>query len=143
MFSSCAAAAAAAPVHAPSPLSPFPRLHDPPLQYSYPLLPNHVPAWVVPLLSLSTPFVIILGFHLAGRLPRLAAHHGVVQGWAAVVITGLITNLIKLNVSGEGPVMYDSPLCAPAIRGAVSCRLDTTHAHHGLGLVPVRNPSLL
>ncbi|KFM23428.1 Lipid phosphate phosphatase 2 [Auxenochlorella protothecoides] len=72
-------------------------------RYSYPLLPNHVPAWVVPLLSLSTPFVIILGFHLAGRLPRLAAHHGVVQGWAAVVITGLITNLIKLNVARPRP----------------------------------------
>lgn len=68
------------------------------LQYSYPLLPNQVPAQAVVLLCFTAPFAVILPFYLAGRISRVVAHHGLLQAFAAVVITGLITNLIKLNV---------------------------------------------
>ena len=68
------------------------------LQYSYPLLPNQVPAQAVVLLCFTAPFAVILPFYFAGRISRIVAHHGLLQAFAAVVITGLITNLIKLNV---------------------------------------------
>lgn len=68
------------------------------MQYSYPLLPNQVPAWAIPLLCFAAPLAVILPFYFSGRISRIVTHHGLLQVFAAVVITGLITNLVKLNV---------------------------------------------
>ncbi|KAL4443452.1 hypothetical protein ABPG75_011189 [Micractinium tetrahymenae] len=44
-------------------------------RYSRPSMHDSIPRWLVPCLSLLLPAAVMLGGHLAGRIPRLEAHH--------------------------------------------------------------------
>jgi hypothetical protein len=85
--------------------------HTPDLElwrYSYPLRPNHVPAWAVPCVALLTPLLCIAGFLAAGRINRLEAHHACLMVVSCVAFTGVLTNWIKVNVRQRA---LDCPKC--------------------------------
>ena len=70
-------------------------------RYSFPLHKNSVPSWSVPVLALSAPALgIILHALLTGQTSRLEVHNAVLGSWSCVITAALITNLVKLGVSG-------------------------------------------
>lgn len=55
--------------------------------YSYPLLPNHVPAWAVPCVAVFTPVLLVVAARLAGRISRAEAHHAILLAVYCVATT--------------------------------------------------------
>lgn len=119
------AGAPAAPPHHPP---PTPNTHLALLQgndleywrYSYPLRDNHVPAWAVPLLALSSPLAAVGVARAMGRVTRLELHHAVLTACYCVVTTGVVTNFIKVNVRAwlRGAAALGAALCrVPCSRG--------------------------
>lgn len=72
-------------------------------RYSYPLLPNHVPAWAVPCIAVFTPLLLVVAARLAGRISRAEAHHAILLALYCVATTGTLTNWVKINVGRPRP----------------------------------------
>ncbi|WIA16712.1 hypothetical protein OEZ85_013367 [Tetradesmus obliquus] len=70
---------------------------------NYPLLPNSVPAWSVPLYSLVGPAILMALHSAVLRRPMGEAHHLILGLFTAVMVTGAITNLIKPPVGRLRP----------------------------------------
>ncbi|KAF8065455.1 LPP3 [Scenedesmus sp. PABB004] len=70
---------------------------------SYPLRPNSVPAWSVPVLALLAPLAVLLAHGAALRRPRAEAHHLALGLSVAVMVAGAVTNAIKCPVGRLRP----------------------------------------
>lgn len=72
-------------------------------RYSRPTMPDSIPLWLVPCLSVLLPAAVILGAHLAGRASRSEAHHACLMLLSCVWLTGLLSNLLKSQVGRPRP----------------------------------------
>lgn len=73
-------------------------------RYSYPLhISNTVPSWSVPLLALLVPIGVFAAYYIIMRPSRLEFHNTVLACWHAVIVTAVITNLVKLGVGRPRP----------------------------------------
>lgn len=80
-------------------------------KYSYPLhQKNTVPSWTVPVIATLVPLAIILVVSLIFRPPAAENHSAILGLFSAVIITALLTNLIKLGVSFLPPYVPSNPL---------------------------------
>eukprot|EP00887_Chlorella_sp_A99_P001267 scaffold14.g1267.t1 len=89
-------------------------------QYSFPLVPDTVPSWTVPLISLWLPLLLLGAAGLAGGASCLEAHHACVALAGAVATTGLVASLAKSQVGRPRPdfVARCWPSGAPAFSDA-------------------------
>lgn len=73
-------------------------------KYSYPLnQKQHVPPLFVPFISILTPVCMAGIWYLLGKIPARELHHSALVVSGCVVFTGLVTNIIKINVGRPRP----------------------------------------
>jgi hypothetical protein len=57
-----------------------------------------VPSWSVAVLALIGPFIVMTVHRYLANVPVYVHHSGVLGCWLAVLITGVVTNVLKLEV---------------------------------------------
>ena len=69
---------------------------------------NTVPSWSVPLVSTLVPVSVFILYFVVMRPSRLELHNTILACWNAVIVTAVITNLVKLGVriSCHTPIVH-------------------------------------
>lgn len=87
---------------AASPSPPYMLKADLP-RLAYPLLPNTVPSWSVPLLAVAAPLLLLAAAAAALRRPRAELHKLAAGLVLSVLLTGCATNALKAAVRRPRP----------------------------------------
>ena len=72
-------------------------------KFSYPLLPQTVPSWALPLLALLLPILIFIVVKVVKKRSALELTRLILTLCSSVLLTALITNVIKVTVSRPRP----------------------------------------
>jgi hypothetical protein len=70
---------------------------------AFPLYDNSVPAWSVPVYTILVPAAVCVAYVVLWQKPRAALHHLLLGLMACVMITGALTNCIKIPVGRLRP----------------------------------------